>query len=539
MENEIVKYYTLRNYSIEQLSKEFKIGKLKIKKILVDNNIPIKLKGGQIKYISIEFKEKIINKILSCKKCGKELNDIENISGGATSHLMKCSPNVNIPTKIFRSNYKKTKGTYWYLNYFNLIDKPNSEIMKCPDCNWISLDLTNKTGAFTKHITKTHGTIEDFINKHKDYKKYFNNHNKQIERKNNIHEDGIYCKICEEKLKYVNNKHLSKHNITLREYKIKYMGINFISNSTIQKLKDSYDENLKYHENTYKSKPENEITNLIKSYGFDVLNNNKTLLNGVEMDIYVPELKLAIEYNGIYYHTEKMGKDKWYHLKKQEVAKSFGIKLIHIFEDEWVYKKDICINKLTHLIGKNNNEIIFARKTNIKNINKEDAELFLNNNHIQGSSPQSTINIGAYYNGILIGVMSFLKQKNIWILNRFATDINYRCVGLSSKIFNFFIKQYNEPIVVSYADRRWTTDSMNNVYIKMGFKLVSINNPDYKYVNGKIDRYGRIHKFNFRKKKLLKIYPDILNNSMSENEMTEIINCDKIWDCGLFKYQYK
>jgi hypothetical protein len=98
---------------------------------------------------------------------------------------------------------------------------------------------------------------------------------------------------------------------------------------------------------------------------------------------------------------------------------------------------------------------------------------------------------------------------------------------------------HNNKNIISFADRRWTTNSKNNLYTQLGFELVNILKPDYRYINFKISRNLRIHKFNFRKKTLLKKYPELLNNNMTENEMTKLIGCDKIWDCGLFKYEYK
>jgi hypothetical protein len=540
MESEVINRYINTSCSIEQLSKEFKVGKIKIKKILLDNNISIKKKGGQNKNrVKKEFTIDIDNKIIKCKKCGKEFNDTENKSGAAINHIKICFPDVDILSKLKRFKYKEENGSFWHFQYFDIIEKreDSRSKIKCPECEWESPDIINQTGSFTKHIVKNHNNVEEFIKKHPQCLSFFPNLTKIVERRNDLENDGVICKICDKKFKYVNQKHLDKHNITLKNYKIKYLGHRFMSNSTVEKLKNSYNEGLKYHENSFKSNPEKEIRKIIENYGFEILSNNKKVLNGTEIDIYIPELKLGIEYDGLYYHSEKMGKNKWYHLNKQNLAKSYGIKLIHIFEDEWLFKKEIIIKKIIHLIGKNNDEKIYGRQTIIKKINKNDSEIFLNKNHIQGSAPQTTLNIGSFYKDRLIGVMSFLKQKDFWVLNRFATDINYLCIGISSKILSNFINDHKNDVIITFADRRWTTDPDNNLYIKLGFKLDGIVNPDYKYYNPKINRNERIHKFNFRKKIILKNYPLLVNNTMTENEMTKIIGCDKIWDCGLFRYK--
>lgn len=542
MENEIINKYVNDNRSIEQLCTEFKVGKIKIKKILLDNNVLLKKRGAQPKNKKyVDFSMNLEDKLIKCKKCGVEYHDVKNKSGIAISHIKECYPDICVPTKFLRTEYKKEKGIYWHFQYFDVIDKPDFELeyLHCPECDWKTTDLANKSGCFSKHVENKHSSVYNFLILYPNYTKYFNAHFKKENRKKILKDDFVTCKICNEKLKYVNQKHLDKHNTTLREYKIKYLNSSFLSQSTIEKLKISYDNNLKYYENNFKSKPEIEIRELIENLGIKVISNNKEILNGVEIDIFLNDLNIAIEYNGLFYHNDKMGKNKWFHLNKQNIAKKKGINLIHIFEDEWINKKDIVIKKIIHLVGKNNSPKIYGRNTTIKSINKTESELFCEMNHIQGSSPQSTYNIGAFYENKLIGVMSFLKQKNdTYILNRFATDINYRCIGVGSKLFSFFVKGNKNSTIISFADRRWTVDGTNNFYTNLGFKLDGIVNPDYRYFNPKINRNQRIHKFNFRKKILLKNYGDILNKDMTENEMTLLIGCSKIWDCGLFRYKY-
>lgn len=540
MKNEIIEDYLINGMSIEKLSLKYKMGKIKIKNILLENNIELKQRGGQQKYFEKPFKYDINNKILKCKICGKEFNDIENKSGSITQHIKNCYPNIIIPNKLFRSNYKKTNGKYWHFQFFNIEEHIEEKTIKCPECEWRTTDLINKSGVFTKHVVKYHDGVENFVKNNNDFEKYFNVYHKKETYDKEIKNDFVICKICGKKLKYVNFKHLVKHNITLEDYKIKYLGENYLSNSTIEKLKSSYNENLKYYPNDYKSSAEKEITEIIKSYGYEVLNRDKKKLNGTELDIFIPDINVAFEYNGLYYHTEKMGKDKNYHLNKQNLARENNIKLIHIFEDEWLLKKEICISKIIHIIGKNNNPKIYGRRTEIKNVNINECIDFLNKNHIQGYSNKCKYNVGAYYNNELVGIMSFYKEKNYWVLNRFATNINYHCVGIPSKIISHFIKQYaNDIDIITFGDRNWITDSNNNIYTKLGFNLDSVLKPDYKYVNFKLSRNRRLHKFNFRKSILLKKYSDILNNNMTENEMTKIIGCDKIWDCGLFRYRLK
>ena len=282
------------------------------------------------------------------------------------------------------------------------------------------------------------------------------------------------------------------------------------------------------------SKPEKEIVDYIALLiGEDaVITNSRKMLDGQEIDIFIPSLKIAIEYDGLYWHSEANGKDRNYHLKKTELAESKGVRLIHIFEDEWLEHKEIVLNKIKHIIGKDDSTIIGARKCQIKTINNDVANVFLNDYHIQGCV-NSTDYYGAYYNNELVGVMTFLKEKEgHWNMTRFATNFNYRLPGLANKLFKSFVVHNNPIEVKTFLDRRWGTLN-GNVYDKMGFKLEEIEKPDYSYVRG----HSRYHKFGFRKQTLHKKYG--LPLSMTENEMTQKLGYQRIWNCGLYKYVWK
>lgn len=286
------------------------------------------------------------------------------------------------------------------------------------------------------------------------------------------------------------------------------------------------------------SKRENEIYEFIaeKIGEENVIKKERSILeHHAEIDIFIPSLKLGIEYDGCRWHSEQFGKNKYYHLNKTEECNKNGISLIHIFEDEYNDKKDIVLSKIQHLIKCNNLPKINGRKCHVSKITYKESRDFLNANHIQGSQ-KATIYLGATYNNELVGVMTFVKSNgNEWELNRFASNINYICQGIGGKLFSYFIKKYKPEIVKSFADRRWTINEKENLYTKLGFTLECTLKPDYRYV---IDGdYKRIHKFNFRKQKLHKKFNFPLE--LTESEMAEKIGAYKIWDCGLYKYVWK
>ena len=279
---------------------------------------------------------------------------------------------------------------------------------------------------------------------------------------------------------------------------------------------------------TKKSNEIHEITNCLKALSPQLCNR--------EIDVYIPSLKLGIEYNGLHWHSERLGKDKNYHLDKLNKCNEQGIKLIQIFEDEWVNHREICESKLKQICGLNTNPKIYGRKCEIREIpKKSEVYDFLDKNHIQGRTG-FTIALGTYYNNELVGVMTFKKEKDdFWELNRFATDINHQCIGIGGKLFKHFIRNYSFIEIKSFADRRWTTDPKNNLYTKLGFEFDSFVPPTYWYYrDGEIMRH---HKFGFRKQILHKRYG--LPLGLKESEMAERLGYTRIWDCGLIKYVYR
>jgi hypothetical protein len=287
------------------------------------------------------------------------------------------------------------------------------------------------------------------------------------------------------------------------------------------------------------SNGENNINDFInKKLKIKTITKTKKIIYPYELDIFIPSKKIAIEYNGLRWHSEQFKEDKNYHLKKTELCEKQEIKLFHIFEDEWFEHSEKVKSKLSQMLGCNKDlPKIYARKCTVKEINKELTKDFLGKNHIQGFS-RSSIYLGCYCNNEIVGVMTFKcerKDSDRWELTRFATDINKHCIGVGGKLFKYFVRNYNPSEVKSFADRRWTLDKDDNLYTKLGFKLDKILKPDYKYVIENINK--RYHKFNFRKQILHKKYG--LPLTMTENEMCNQIKAHKIWDCGLYKYIWK
>jgi len=266
----------------------------------------------------------------------------------------------------------------------------------------------------------------------------------------------------------------------------------------------------------------------------EIIRNDRSLLDGSELDLYIPSKGVAIEFNGLRWHSEKFGKDKYYHLKKTLLCKEKGITLLHIFEDEYISRKEIVLSKIRNILGLNTGlERIGARKCTIKEIDYKSASVFLENNHIQGKC-KASVYLGLYRNEKLVSVMLFTHEKGgKWILVRFASDIHYIVQGAASKLFSYFISKYEFTEIRTFLDRRFENNAEDNVYIKLGFGIDSYLKPDYYYTNG----HGiRRHKFGFRKKILSRKYGFPL--TMTESEMVSQLGYYKIWNCGLIAYVF-
>lgn len=288
------------------------------------------------------------------------------------------------------------------------------------------------------------------------------------------------------------------------------------------------------------SKSADEIFEMVRAWLPDenVIKNDRTVLEGKEIDIYIPGKGVGIEYDGLQWHTKRFGKDRNYHIGKTRKCAEKGVMLYHIFEDEYKWHKDLVVDKLKTVLGVNGDkEKVSARKSAVREISDDRAKDFLGINHMQGYVVAS-LHMGAFVGERLYAVMSFKRTgaEGVWELSRFATDINFVCRGFAGKLFSAFLRIYEPEEVKSFADIRWTPNPGANLYTKLGFELAETEAPNYSYYNHNCG-VRRFHKFGFRKRILKKKYG--LDGSLTEREMTEELGFDRVYDCGLYKFVWK
>lgn len=282
---------------------------------------------------------------------------------------------------------------------------------------------------------------------------------------------------------------------------------------------------------TYSSKGEKELQNFIKKIlpNDKIILNSRKLIHPFELDILIPDFNIAIEFNGLYWHSEKAGKDKKYHYNKWKLCNDKGVQLITVWEDDWNNSQRLIKDMLKHKLNISTQEKIQARKTIIEEVSYKESSEFLKKNHIQGKmSGSKYLALKTKDTKEIVAVSVWRKHKNQVYLDRYATS--KIVIGGLGKLLKFTqTSLYPNLDIVTFADH---SVSNGELYKKLGFIEVSEIPPDYSYlVNGK-----REHKFNYRLKRF-KNDPSLLwKEGLTEGELADLNGLKRIWDSGKSKY---
>lgn len=291
------------------------------------------------------------------------------------------------------------------------------------------------------------------------------------------------------------------------------------------------------YKDSYISSYEDEIYKFITSLGVECIRNTRDIISPLELDLYIPSHKLAIEFNGTYWHSfNKDAKYKEYHFNKFKACREKGIRLISIFEHVYNINSDkilTCIkNSLVY-------DKLYARQCIVKEVDKKTKKEFINKYHLNGDNHQGTIAYGLYYKDELVSCITFGKLRGqnpnkdkdgFFELVRFVTVPGMHIVGGLSKLLSKFIADNNPNYILCYSDNDYYTGTG---YEKVGFKLKSLGEKsiDYQWVKGS-DVLQRQQCMVFR---LLKKYPeynDIEIIGSKENYIMEDLGYLKIFKCG-------
>lgn len=274
------------------------------------------------------------------------------------------------------------------------------------------------------------------------------------------------------------------------------------------------------------------VRNILDSCNINYICNDRQILGGKELDIYVPDKKIGIECNGVYWHS-RYGSN--YHLNKFRLCQDRDIQLLTIWED-WIKTDPEKVSSIIKSKLGIYKKRIYARQCVIKNITPKDCAQFLNKNHLQNST-KTNVRKGLFYEGQLVAVMTFStpshisgaqKQKDGWVLSRFCTLLNTQVLGGAAKLLKSFITEYQPDKIISFASN---DISSGNLYKTLGFQEAAQTSA-YWYIN--IKNLKRYHRSSFTKSRLKQLGFD--TSKTEEEIMRNTGKYYKIYDSGHTKY---
>lgn len=273
-----------------------------------------------------------------------------------------------------------------------------------------------------------------------------------------------------------------------------------------------------------KSHAEIELYRWVKEHSPDAISGSR-IIKPYEIDILIPSINLGIEYNGSYWHSRK---EPDYHQFKTDLCREYGIQLFQVADYEDL---DIWKSMILHKLGKSTR--IYARKCELREISYEDAQSFIEENHLDGFT-DSSINLGLYYNNQLVQAMTFKTLEDNsdydYELIRLCSLKNTAVIGGATKLFKHFLKEHPNASVVSYANKRF---SDGKIYEILGFKMHHETAPNYFYANCEIV----LSRYQCQKRFLPKILEEY-HPELSEVENMELNGFFRIFDCGNYAFEY-
>lgn len=278
------------------------------------------------------------------------------------------------------------------------------------------------------------------------------------------------------------------------------------------------------------SKAEVELVEKIRTfYDGEILQSDRKILNGLEIDILIPEFKLGIEYHGAYFHSFNRIETSYqrnYHSMKSSMAYRAGYNLLQFVDLDYKIRPQVAMSMIRNKMNMSNR--IHARKCSIERIDYHVAKEFLDNNHYEGNV-DSTIYIGLVCDGTLFSVLSLIQRKDFVEIGRFATLIDHVVVGGFSKLFSWVKKEFEDKTIMTYVDRCFTTNE--SCYSKSGMKFNGITKPGYRYLYNNILFSRQLFQKHKLEDALEKFNPELTEaENMFQNGYL------RLWDAGNLRF---
>ncbi len=349
---------------------------------------------------------------------------------------------------------------------------------------------------------------------------------------------GSYCPECKRlnNIKRHSNSFLNDHKEYLyHQHLLEKKSLTQIA-SELGTTPETISKYLKYHSLPLKkyqqSWGEKEVISFIETFNIPFETSVNNIISPHELDIYIPSYNLAIEYCGLYWHSDIHTRiDKNYHRQKYIDCKNKGIRLVTIFSDEWHNQQQKVKASLRHFLHQSPKGTP-GRKVNVRLIDWATAKPFLDKHHLQSAGPPGKYSIGAFSkeNNTLIAVMTIGKRcsENAGReleLKRFVTN-KQNNPGISTKMFSWCSKNLEIDSIIAFVDLRWFDGKCKQ---EMGFEVIKEISPSFYWVK----KEKRYHRTLFTKSKLLEMCPHM--EGMSKSKMMHSLGYTRIWDCGKLK----
>lgn len=292
---------------------------------------------------------------------------------------------------------------------------------------------------------------------------------------------------------------------------------------------------------------ESEVAEWLIKEGFKLIRNDRETLNGFELDIFIPDKNIGIEYNGSYWHSDGVLTHSRKHETKALRAEKIGIKIITIWDFDWELRKDFIKRMILHRLGNGDGKKINARDCESRSVNNKDAADFYDKTHIQGASGKAIANYGLFKNDVLVACMSFSQGasrrgksgNSEWELSRYSTNGIIR--GGASKLFSAFKKEHNPDVVWSFSDRQHFG---GDLYTTLGFIEDGRVSADYRVYHQSSNKLW--HKSAWQRKHIPTRLTELgineqfnpLTDTRTEREMQSIAGVLRIMDAGKVRWKW-
>lgn len=281
----------------------------------------------------------------------------------------------------------------------------------------------------------------------------------------------------------------------------------------------------------FRSSGEDSVASFLKEIGItDFQRNIRGVIGRAELDIYIPDKQIAIEYHGVYWHSENVSRrNRTRHFKLWRKCEERNIRLYQIYEHEWLHPQKNLIWRSILAESFGIGDLIYAEQCEVVELDSNSAKEFFDENHLQGYF-KANIHLGLIHNNQLASVMSLWRGNNTSEIVRYCSACDLRVIGGASRLLAFFCENWTFNQIIAPSDNRYS-NQMD--YEELGFQAENIIRPQYVYVHN--SSYEEKSISDFRNNNLRRSIKDY-DAALSLYENLQRSNWLRLWDAGKVRW---